>query len=309
MHSLAKQCAMVANATLPVQNMSAEIHPSLRTRIARGLRFGRSIRGWGRLTRLIAGAPANPAYIISNPTGWFAGSLDSVLESQVYFLGGYEEDLIGAFLGLFTDQNKRAIIDVGANIGTHSIAFARHFNRVVCFEPNENVFPKLQRNISNNQLSNVIACNYGLGDVSDNMSFYSIDNGNEGLGTFLNVEQYDRDLQKIGEFRIERGDDVLTDIIDGPIDAIKLDIQGFEPQALIGLRKTLEAHRPITWVELGNGTQSSINAQDGIVSLFPYPVDIFCFETVRGLLTSKTQLRKLEHIENYVGDVVICPKA
>lgn len=55
------------------------------------------------------------------------------------------------------------------------------------------------------------------------MSFYSIDNGNEGLGTFLNVEQYDRDLQKIGGFRIERGDDVLADIINGPIDAIKLD--------------------------------------------------------------------------------------
>lgn len=286
----------------------AEIHPSLRTRIARSLRFGRSVKGWGRLTRLIAGQPSNRAFLIANSTGWFAGSLDSVLESQVYFFGGYEEDLIEAFFGLFSNQNRRTIIDIGANIGTHSIAFSRYFESVICFEPNQNVFPKLKRNIKNNKLGNITACNYGLGNESDIKSFYSIDNGNEGLGTFLNIEQYDKELQKIGEFRIERGDDILIDLIKSPIDAIKIDIQGFEPQALSGLQKILATYRPITWVEIGDGTQSSMTTQDEILSLFPYPIDIFCFETSRSFITSRTRLRKRENVANYVGDVVICSK-
>ncbi len=286
-----------------------EQHPSLRARFARSLRFGRLLTGWGRLTRLIAGSPANGSFLVLNKAGWFLGDLRSTVDRQNYLLGGYEEEYILAFCAIFAQDRRKLLIDVGANVGTHAIAFAGFFDRVICFEPSKTVFGQLTTNIALNPACDIVPVNCGLGDTKDLILFYAVDNGNDGLGTFLAAEQYDQKLKPVGELPIERGDDILPSLI-GPaatINAIKLDIQGFEPKALAGMRLILEKHRPITWVEISNGTQMAIAECGDFRSLFPYPVDIFAFETRRRFLFARTTLRKLVSIEGYSGDVIVCP--
>jgi FkbM family methyltransferase len=284
-----------------------EIHPGLRPLIARSLRFGSGIKGWSRAVARIAGQPADPGFCVANASGWFEGRIDSVIERQVYLFGGYEQVLIDAFLELVPADRRCVAVDVGANVGTHSLAFAQAFDRVIGFEPSVDVFASLSRNLALNPQANVHAVNAGLGDTTETRAFYSISNGNRGLGTFVAEDQYDQPLEQIGEFPIVRGDDVLPELIgsDARIDAIKLDIQGFEPAALRGLQETLAAHRPYTWVEVGASPEG---AEPPVETLFPYPIDLFVFETRHVAMVSQTRLVKAASSTGIVGDVVVVPR-
>ena len=46
-------------------------------------------------------------------------------------------------------------IDVGANIGNHSIFFSKFFKKVYSFEPQESVFKLLENNVNMNNLENI----------------------------------------------------------------------------------------------------------------------------------------------------------
>src|SRR5215475_1675190 len=43
-------------------------------------------------------------------------------------------------------RSRRVCLDVGANIGNHSLVFAQHFARVLAFEPNPRTFKLLAIN-------------------------------------------------------------------------------------------------------------------------------------------------------------------
>lgn len=275
--------------------------------VARSLRFGSDIKSWSRIASWIAGHPADPVFRVRNKAGWFEGRLDSVIERQIYLFGGYEQPLINAFLQLVPPDRRSIAIDVGANVGTHSLAFARAFERVICFDPSVDVFATLSRNLTLNPDANVHAVNAGLGETTETRAFYTISNGNRGLGTFVAEDQYDQPLEKIGEFPIVRGDDVLPELVGSGarIDAIKLDIQGFEPAALRGLHETLAMHRPYTWVEVGASPSGS---EPPVETLFPYPIDIYAFKTRHSVMIAQTQLEKVSSSDGIVGDVVIVPR-
>lgn len=286
-------------------NTPYELHPGLRAAVARSLRFGSGVKGWSRLINALAGQPADPAFRVRNSTGWFEGRIDSVIERQIYLFGGYEQSLIGAFLNMIPNDRRGVAIDVGANVGTHSLAFAQAFERVICFDPSVDVFASLLKNLALNPLANVHPVNAGLGETTETRAFFTIANGNRGLGTFVD-DQYDQPLDKIGEFPIVRGDDVLPDLVgkESKIDAVKLDIQGFEPAALRGLQKTLAEHRPYTWVEVG---ELPLGSEPPVETLFPYPVELYAFEIRHSAMIAQTQLVKVASSEGIVGDVVAVP--
>lgn len=292
-----------------MSNPSAELHPSFRSRLARATRFARNVKGQWRIADSVAGRSGVDRFRVRNDSGWFEGSLDSLIERQIYLTGGYEEPLIDTFLSLFPNDRRRCVLDVGANVGTHSLAFARHFDRVICFEPNVDVFASLTRNLALNPGAAVTPINCGLGDVAGTRPFYNVLNGNRGLGTFLETEQYDVPIERIADFPVVRGDDVLGELLPDatPIDAIKLDIQGYEPNALRGLRETLARHRPTVWVEFGGGTLSGLAPGEAFSDLFPYAIEVLAFRTERTMLVARTRLEALQNIDGMLGDVVVRP--
>ncbi len=282
-----------------------DVHPSPRARLARSLRFARRIRGHFPLARRVLGVRDGQAFRVHNAEGWFEGSLDSVVDEQLYLTGGYEEPLIGPFLELFP-QGSDVVLDIGANVGTHSLAFARHFREVIAFEPSPDVFAKLERNLALNLGVPVKPVALGLGDADGARAFYNVAHKGGMLGTFLQSDQYDEPLGVVGNLPIARGDDVLPGLIrsDRKIDAIKIDVQGFEPQALRGLRATLERHRPKVWIELGRGTD-----RRDFEALFPWPFDLLKFETGRRFGLARTWLTPVASAEGFIGDAVVIPRA
>lgn len=249
-----------------------DVHPNARARILRSLRDLGGLPGWRRMVDTAYPFSRGGDFIITDGDRRLAGSLGSYIERQVYFYGWYEKALIEAFIALTSGAGRTTILDVGANIGSHSIYFARFFKTVQSFEPNPQLWPKFQRNIALNNLRNVTLHTVGLGDRDGELPFFNIANGNEGLGTFSTAEQYDQPLSKAGAAVVRTGDAYLHEIGCSRVDAIKIDVQGFEPQVLTGLRETLRRDRPVVWIEIGAGAEWGELDDRSVASLFPYAV-------------------------------------
>lgn len=285
-----------------------EVHPPIwRARLVRSLRNVRRLKGWKRLTAALLPNRMEGEFEIANKHGRFAGNLNSFIDREIYLMGGYEEDQIEAFLKIIPRNCRGTILDIGANVGTHSIAFARNFKQVHAFEPNKELWSTFERNVSINGLTNVLLHKTGLGDEKGSVPFYSIAKDNLGLGTALPVEQYDLLLQQIDVIDIEVGDEIVRRQI-GQVNAMKIDVQGFEPQVLEGLKHTIRSDRPILWIEVGISTVEKGNSGPWLKGLLDGQVDVFRFEIVRRKLNNHVCLRPVFEDELRHGNYVIVPR-
>lgn len=163
----------------------------------------------------------------------------------------YEAELISIILNNCMDKNGAAI-DVGANIGTHTIAFGKHFNEVFAFEPQRICYELLRENIANNPIIGT-PYNYALGHTAATVSIKDEKDGGKanyggrsiGLGGGRAVKM--RPL-----------DD--TDVASGlPVKLIKIDVEGAEKLVIYGARKTIRQHKPVVFFECA-GLSHRMNA-------------------------------------------------
>jgi len=153
-----------------------------------------------------------------------------------------EIDLLSSFVGLGS-----CVIDIGANVGTHTVALARLVGptgRVVAFEPQRPVFEILGRNVERNGLSNVTLHNAGVGRALGKMKIPEIDyRAHVNVGAVALVE----DLSAV------EGDAVSIlpiDSLDMPsCHLVKLDAEGMEAEVLAGMADTIARTRPVLFVE------------------------------------------------------------
>jgi FkbM family methyltransferase len=289
-----------------IHKSSAEHHPLLRARVVRALRRLRRLRGWTRIVDRIAPANASAEFVVVNDGTVFTGNLGSFIDRNVYFYGDYEGKMIELFLSVVPARRRGIILDVGANAGTHSVKFARAFEHVHSFEPNQALWDQFERNICLNELSNVTLHRVGLADRNSQLPFYTIEKSNLGLGTFSHIEQYDKPLILVGSASVVRGSDYLIDQEIGPIDAIKIDVQGFELEVIRGLHPLLQRDRPCLWFELGLRTRQVLNSRMALDHLIPFDYDAQMFDPKRTLLTHRVALVAAP-ADLPAGDYVITP--
>lgn len=156
------------------------------------------------------------------------------------------------------------VIDGGANVGTHTLAFADACGaagRVIAIEASPDVALLLQRTISANDLRTVELVVAALGEA-------------EGTCSFARLS--DQEFQNVGMLRVVgelESKDASIEVPVVTIDSfdleklrlIKLDIEGQELAALKGSVCTIERLRPIIMVELLN-LQASIPIFDMLVA-------------------------------------------
>jgi FkbM family methyltransferase len=286
----------------------AELHPpSIGARLVRTFRFLRNVRGWERVAAALAPQSRVASFVVANSSGLFAGDLSSFIDRRMYLFGEYEHDLIRDFISAIPEERRGTVLDIGANVGTHSLAFARYFNRVHAFEPNPQLWENFQRNIDLNGLDNVRLHKTGLGDEEAELPFYRIDNNNYGLGTFSNVEQYDLPLREVCRMRVAIGDAYAEVTQIGPVDAIKIDVQGFELKVLAGLARVLERDRPFVWLEVGPDTASTIKTLHSLRKRFPFRNGIYRFEQRRSGVRSSVRLAIAPEGSLVPSDYLIAP--
>lgn len=163
--------------------------------------------------------------------------------------GFYERELLQAMQ--YLAKGKRGIaIDIGANIGNHTIFFSKIFPQVIACEPVPRNCWILKANLHLNRINNVTLVEKGLGEKPGFLPLVTDDpeNTNHGFG-FEPIES----IQASGnlcQVEIVRGDDELESLgVESEIAIIKIDVEGFEPQVLQGLEKTILKHHPIIFWE------------------------------------------------------------
>ena len=263
------------NANAGIAAPSRSTRPMFRARIARALRDLAALRGWQFLVnRWVPDHSAS--FTIRNGDTVFAGNIGSFIDRQVYLFGGYESGQIRCFLSRIPAGRHRTILDIGANAGTHSLAFARVFDTVHAFEPNPMLWPQFERNMVLNGFTNVCFHKLGLADRDAELTLHLIDKPNYGLGTFSTVEQYDLPLRPVATCPVRHAGNYLAGIGAGPVDAVKIDVQGFEPEVLRGLADILKRDRPVIWCEIGAGTLAKIATTGELSKLLPF--EFRCFQ-------------------------------
>jgi FkbM family methyltransferase len=165
-------------------------------------------------------------------------------------------DLIKSLIELLL-SNKETVVfyDVGANIGTHTVALAKMFGPKIAvrsFEAQRQVYYVLCGNVAINGLDNVhihhAAVSNQSGDVMMiDLPDYTLPNNFGGL-ELIKAERTDN--QYMTKTRPEAVTTVTIDQFNEPVDFLKMDIEGMENIALLGAKHTIETYRPICFVEM-----------------------------------------------------------
>ena len=201
----------------------------------------------------------------------YKGNTGNYIDKHIYYFDAYEKPILffmrDAMRGL--DAEKGVFLDVGANTGQHSLFMSLHASEVHAFEPYAPVLVRFREHLKLNNLSNVVIYPVGLGDKKVEMPFYDPPDSNQGTGSFVEGSFSENALES-HLLKIVVGDDELERNGVEKIDLIKMDIEGYEKYALIGLKRTMEKSRPIIVMELTLGlNEDSFNDEQELRSVFP----------------------------------------
>ena len=184
-----------------------------------------------------------------------------LIDGYIFAEGIFERRLL-RFLRRFLPRG-RTMLDIGANVGNHAIYLSRNFETVHCFEPNPVAVTRLTDNIRLNGVQNITVHPVGLGDVAADLPFHENTSGNLGASSFARGN-----CDPSGTLPVVVGDAYLAEHKIRSIDFIKVDVEGFEPQVLRGLSRTIAEHQPIIVLEF-DGTDTGVVRFDDIRSALP----------------------------------------
>jgi len=252
----------------------------------------------------------------------YEGNLQNTIEFSIYYYGAFEKPLLFFLRDCICALSKQntVFLDVGANIGQHSLFMSRNVTQVHAFEPYQKVRDRLLHHVALNQIQNLHVYDVGLSDKYETLDFYAPTGRNEGIGSF-DAETTSKGNRNIGQLALVKGDDFLQKQGIQHVDLIKIDVEGFEKSVLNGLRDTLDQHRPIVVVEITYGKSLSLGSMDELQGLFPRDYEFFTFDTRKpdgskarrqGARAKRSGLYRLIPfrflLQSGQDDVVCCPR-
>jgi FkbM family methyltransferase len=211
----------------------------------------------------------------------YSGNMANFIDWSVFYYGGFSVNellLLGALADALRAKGKPVnFYDVGANIGQHSFFMSSHADQVFSFEPFPVVRDELKRKMNHAGVSNVTAFPVALGSKNEIGTFYPPTGANQGTGTLGETLPDNASSESIS-VQVVRGDDFFAANHLPPVTLLKMDVEGFEVNALEGLRETLWRDRPPILMEIQRETRSGVDPgkSAGIRSLL-YP-DHLLFE-------------------------------
>lgn len=190
--------------------------------------------------------------------------------SSEIFLFGFSDNLPWFELYRRFATAGTLALDVGANLGIHSLVLSRcvgSAGRVAAYEPNPSTHARLLANLALNDARNVSPVLAGLG-ASAGRSAFDAKAGEFNIGLAR--------VDPAGALTIElRTVDQDVAAVGLPVSLIKIDVEGGELDVLRGARATLRRDAPSVVLEFNPRAYSL----DAIRDAFPYPVSFHCVPT------------------------------
>jgi FkbM family methyltransferase len=124
-------------------------------------------------------------------------------------------------------------VDVGANAGTYALPLARHVGaggRVIAVEPHPIMVARLAFNQAASRIGNVVLVPAAAGD-SDGELMIETDHENYGASHVYPDAGARSDAIRVPAMRLLH---ILQNSKVGPVDSLKIDVEGYEDRVLIG---------------------------------------------------------------------------
>jgi FkbM family methyltransferase len=203
---------------------------------------------WQRLSHYFAErrfARLSKRHLLDSPQ--VIGFAFDYISLQIASYGSYDRQELETFLQWIDERSAGKIkaataLDVGANIGNHSLWFSKYFKQVHAFEPNPRTFKVLSLNA---ELAENISCHQvGLGDRPRVAHFQST---SSNIGSSRVIASPSADSFTV---KIETLDNVAGGIPN--IGLIKIDVEGLEHEVFLGAAEVIKKHRPVILFEQFN---------------------------------------------------------
>jgi FkbM family methyltransferase len=181
------------------------------------------------------------------------------IEWKLYFEGYYEHHLVSLLYALLSPGDH--VIDVGANIGVHTLIMSKRVGstgKVLAIEPYPPVQAKLARVLSANGVTNVEVLPIAVADAPGTLTLSAeTETYNQGVATLYPADAAESE-----------GIPVATDTLDNVVRAralpalklMKMDIQGGEYPALRGGKEMLARYRPFVAFEYDRASWDTAKA-------------------------------------------------
>ena len=167
-----------------------------------------------------------------NPAIFF----NDTVSNELMINGVYEKEELDLISNII---DKEIFIDVGANIGNHTLYFRNSFKKIYSFEPHPKTYKLLKFNTED--LPNVKSFNFGLSNEKKQIKTpFKVTQNVAGEG-------FKKDHKQGHEIFFERFDDLYN--FENTISFIKIDVEGNELDVLKSMKKNLENNSPIISLE------------------------------------------------------------
>lgn len=166
---------------------------------------------------------------------------------KVMLQGRFEDHELGVLERVFFPnlKTRKCCLDIGANIGNHSLAFSKYFDSVIAFEPNPKVFDVLSLNARWNP--KVTAVQIGASNRQHSVEAV-VPRGN--LGAAQIIDSSASIAEESIHFECARVDQYISPDRFSDIGFIKIDVEGHEYEALLGCEAILRHAHPVLGFEL-----------------------------------------------------------
>ena len=212
----------------------------------------------------------------------YKGNLNNNIDANVFFYGAFEKPLLfflrDTLNALITETPKAIFMDIGANVGHHSIFLSKFASQVLAFEPYPKVNMQFKQQIAHNNISNIQIFETGLSDRRETLNYYAPTGNNEGIGSF-DESSIGKGNTSYGKLELQEGDQVMASDSWKNIKLIKIDVEGFEKKVIKGLTRTIEEERPVIVCEITYGQQLSFVSIEELSSYLPQNYEILTFNT------------------------------
>lgn len=171
--------------------------------------------------------------------------------NMINVFGKYELDELEYLTSnLLMHEKDNVALDIGANIGNHTVALAPFFKKVLSFEPNFMTYQLLKFNSLN--FPNVSTFNFGASNTDAKVRA-SYEKDNIGGATIVKLGNGSMDNNNYVNFEVRQLDSFAEVSCAGFISFVKIDAEGHEIEALQGAQNILKHYSPIIAFEQNAG--------------------------------------------------------
>lgn len=235
----------------------------------------------------ISAGPLTGYRVLLSPDRW----------ERRYLFGEYEPDMVNTITEYCSPG--MVVLDIGAHYGYFSLLMAKLVapnGRCMAFEPSVENHEHIQYALRTNNITNLDIYNVAMGDFNGSTEFALDESGfmghlvGRGGGSFQASQTYSVPVRTLDEF--------LDELNIGPIDLMKIDVEGAEDAVIAGALDRIQSDRPLLIIEVHQFLPPEVHAQPFLRRLVDLDYEIVDIVSRQGI-----------SIETFKGGhIIACPR-